>query len=80
MAPDEVVTLLNDTFSLFDKLVQKHELEKIKTIGDAYMAVSGVPIRHADHARESRRRRSTCSPRSRAPMPNAIDRSTCGSD
>jgi class 3 adenylate cyclase len=50
MAPDEVVTLLNDTFSLFDRLVQKHEIEKIKTIGDAYMAVSGVPIRHADHA------------------------------
>ena len=46
----EVVTLLNDIFSMFDRLAEKHGLEKIKTIGDAYMAVGGLPTPRLDHA------------------------------
>ncbi|NJL00704.1 MAG: PAS domain-containing protein [Spirulinaceae cyanobacterium SM2_1_0] len=48
MSAKEVVFLLNHIFSLFDKLVEWHELEKVKTIGDAYMAVGGVPTEHGD--------------------------------
>jgi PAS domain S-box-containing protein len=47
--PDEVVAFLNRVFSAFDELADKHGLEKIKTIGDAYMAVAGVPQPRADH-------------------------------
>ncbi|MGD1852217.1 MAG: adenylate/guanylate cyclase domain-containing protein [Cyanophyceae cyanobacterium] len=46
----ELVTVLNKIFSEFDLLAEKIQIEKIKTIGDAYMAVSGVPIPVADHA------------------------------
>jgi adenylate cyclase len=48
--PDRVVELLDDLFTQFDALVADHGLEKIKTIGDAYMAVAGAPVRRADHA------------------------------
>lgn len=48
--PDKTVLLLNRLFSAFDQLVDTHGLEKIKTIGDAYMAVAGVPRPRADHA------------------------------
>src|SRR5207247_1799503 len=41
MAPEEIVLLLNEVFSLFDDLTAQHELEKIKTIGHAYMVASG---------------------------------------
>jgi guanylate cyclase len=50
MAPIELVELLNDIYSQFDRLVEKYGLEKIRTIGDNYMAVSGVPNSRADHA------------------------------
>jgi PAS domain S-box-containing protein len=50
LAPEELVELLNDVFSNFDDLVEKHGLEKIKTIGDCYMAVAGVPRPILDHA------------------------------
>ena len=43
MSPTDVVSLLNDVFSLFDRLVDRYDLEKIKTIGDAYMVVGGLP-------------------------------------
>ncbi len=46
----ELVNLLNKIFSEFDRLTQKHGLEKIKTIGDAYMVVGGVPVPRPDHA------------------------------
>lgn len=46
----EVVGLLNDIFSSFDDLADKHQLEKIKTIGDAYMVVGGLPEPHPEHA------------------------------
>lgn len=42
--PSELVGLLNNIFSRFDRLTDKHDLEKIKTIGDAYMVVGGLPI------------------------------------
>ena len=42
MLPDELVRLLDEVFSLFDGLVAEHGLEKIKTIGDAYMVASGL--------------------------------------
>jgi adenylate cyclase len=47
MAPDELVKFLNGIFSEFDRLVDRHRLEKIKTTGDAYMVVSGVPLPRA---------------------------------
>jgi class 3 adenylate cyclase len=50
MSPTEVVGLLNRIFSIFDNLCDRHKLEKIKTIGDAYMVVSGLPQPRADHA------------------------------
>ena len=49
-SPEELVTMLNELFSTFDRLAQKHGLEKIKTIGDAYMVVAGLPMPLADHA------------------------------
>lgn len=42
VSPEQVVQLLSETFSAFDVLVQEHRLEKIKTIGDAYMAAGGL--------------------------------------
>jgi class 3 adenylate cyclase/HAMP domain-containing protein len=48
--PEKLVTMLDELFSAFDKLAEKHGLEKIKTIGDAYMVVAGVPQPIADHA------------------------------
>ncbi len=49
-SPIEVVRLLNEIFSAFDTLAEKYGLEKIKTIGDAYMVVGGLPVHRADHA------------------------------
>ena len=46
----ELVTGLNDVFTEIDTLAKNHNIEKIKTIGDAYMAVCGVPDARADHA------------------------------
>jgi len=46
----ELITLLNEVFSAFDRLAEKHGLEKIKTIGDAYMVVGGLPTPRPDHA------------------------------
>ncbi|HEY8378973.1 MAG TPA: adenylate/guanylate cyclase domain-containing protein [Nannocystis sp.] len=48
-APDAVVELLNDIFSRFDALADERGLEKIKTIGDAYMVVAGIPSPRPDH-------------------------------
>ncbi len=45
-----VVKVLNDIFSAFDHLADRHGLEKIKTIGDAYMVVGGLPTPREDHA------------------------------
>jgi class 3 adenylate cyclase len=50
IAPEAVVQLLDELFSGFDQLAQRHGLEKIKTIGDAYMVVGGLPDPRPDHA------------------------------
>ena len=49
-APERVVGALDEIFSAFDGLAQHHGLEKIKTIGDAYMVAAGLPLARADHA------------------------------
>lgn len=50
MPAEQLVDLLNQVFSRFDRLTEKYGLEKIKTIGDAYMVVGGVPSARADHS------------------------------
>jgi adenylate cyclase len=51
LQPAEVVGYLDHLFSRFDDLAERHGLEKIKTIGDCYMAAAGVPTPRPDHAR-----------------------------
>lgn len=48
--PEQIVKELHECFSAFDKIIERNGLEKIKTIGDAYMAVSGLPEASPDHA------------------------------
>ncbi|MGC9502813.1 adenylate/guanylate cyclase domain-containing protein [Baaleninema sp.] len=50
LTPIELVDLLNLMFSTFDRLAERFGLEKIKTIGDAYMVASGLPLPRPDHA------------------------------
>jgi class 3 adenylate cyclase len=50
LSPVETVKILNDVFSIFDDIADKHRVEKIKTIGDAYMAAGGIPDPQPDHA------------------------------
>ena len=50
LEPEELVEHLNSVFTAFDHLAEKHDLEKIKTIGDAYMVAGGVPTSRPDHA------------------------------
>ncbi|MBN1935860.1 MAG: response regulator [Anaerolineae bacterium] len=50
MKPDRMIAMLNQVFSVCDQLAEKHGLEKIKTIGDAYMVVGGLPQPRIDHA------------------------------
>jgi adenylate cyclase len=49
-SPDRVVAMLDDLFTRLDDIAARHGLEKIKTIGDSYMAVAGAPEPRADHA------------------------------
>jgi class 3 adenylate cyclase len=46
--PEELVSELGQCFSAFDEIVDKHGLEKIKTMGDAYMCVAGIPVTRED--------------------------------
>jgi adenylate cyclase len=48
--PWQIVQLLNEIFSAFDVLVEKHGLEKIKTMGDSYMVAGGITMLQPDHA------------------------------
>jgi len=49
MSPKELMTLLNDLFARYDKIIRSYNLEKIKTIGDSYMYVGGVTNDQKDH-------------------------------
>jgi class 3 adenylate cyclase len=49
LSPSELVGVLNDVFTAFDALVDRYDLEKVKTIGDAYMVVGGMSERSEDH-------------------------------
>jgi class 3 adenylate cyclase len=49
MSPEELVKELDDFFAYFDKVVERHGLEKIKTIGDAYMCAGGIPNPNITH-------------------------------
>ena len=49
-SPEDIVRTLNDIFTVFDHISNEHQIEKIRTIGDAYMAASGVPIEWDEHA------------------------------
>jgi adenylate cyclase len=51
LKPAELVGMLDELFGQFDALVERYDLEKIKTIGDAYMAAAGIPAQREDHAR-----------------------------
>ena len=51
LSPHELVAELHECFTAFDNIMLKYGIEKIKTIGDAYMAISGLPAPNADHAR-----------------------------
>lgn len=53
MHPQELVQELNECFTAFDTIIEKHGLEKIKTIGDAYMAVCGLPLSDEGHAHKA---------------------------
>lgn len=50
LTPKELVAEINDCFSAFDHIMQKYGVEKIKTIGDSYMAAGGLPITNTSHA------------------------------
>jgi adenylate cyclase len=50
MSPKELVDELHVCFKSFDEIISKYKIEKIKTIGDAYLAVSGLPIANEQHA------------------------------
>lgn len=50
MPPTQLIELLSQVFVRFDELAEKYQVEKIKTIGDAYMVISGAPVPCNDHA------------------------------
>ncbi|MEO8150104.1 MAG: adenylate/guanylate cyclase domain-containing protein [Bacteroidia bacterium] len=49
LSPEELVAEINYCFSAFDNIIQKYDIEKIKTIGDAYMCAGGLPIANESH-------------------------------
>ena len=53
MAPQQLVEELDVCFSFFDTLMDKYNLEKLKTIGDSYMCIAGVPVENSSHAVDS---------------------------
>ena len=50
LSPYELVKSIHENFTAFDEIIGRHGLEKIKTIGDAYLAVSGLPVQNPNHA------------------------------
>jgi len=53
LTPQQLVRELNECFTAFDNIIERNGLEKIKTIGDAYMAVCGLPNAHPRHAQKT---------------------------
>lgn len=51
LPPDVLINELNDMFTNFDRIMEKHNCMRIKTIGDAYMAVCGLPEKNPDHTK-----------------------------
>ena len=49
MQPHELLAQLNSFFNAFDDIIEKHHVEKIKTIGDAYMCAGGIPVANSTH-------------------------------
>ena len=56
LPPELVMDMLDRLYTKFDGLTKKHNLFKVETIGDAYMAVSGIPEAKTDHALRSEKR------------------------
>lgn len=53
LTPQQLVEELNEYFTAFDKIMDKYGLEKIKTVGDAYLAVCGLPVANKNHAQNT---------------------------
>lgn len=53
--PEDIVAIIDEYFREFDAIIEKYEIEKIKTIGDAYMCVSGIPEANSQHAQKMMR-------------------------
>lgn len=53
LLPQELVKELDDCFKVFDRIIDKYKIEKIKTIGDAYMAAAGLPVINQTHAEDT---------------------------
>ena len=52
LTPKELVDDIHECFSAFDRIIEKHGIEKIKTIGDSYMAAGGLPVPNKTHAKD----------------------------
>jgi class 3 adenylate cyclase len=53
VSPKQLVKDLHECFSFFDRICEEYGLEKIKTIGDAYMAAGGIPVQNSTHAKDA---------------------------
>ncbi len=53
LSPEELVEIVDHQYKAFDLIIEKYGIEKIKTMGDAYMCVSGLPEESSDHAEKS---------------------------
>ena len=50
LAAEDLVALLHEYFTVFDEITKRHGLEKMKTVGDSYMCIGGLPMRNPSHA------------------------------
>ncbi len=53
LSAHDLVKEINECFSAFDHILEKHNIEKIKTVGDAYLAASGLPVLNPNHAKDT---------------------------
>ncbi len=53
LSPEDLIAALDECFKAFDEIISKHNVEKIKTIGDSYMCAAGVPITNKSHATDA---------------------------